>query len=126
MSKYVMVDTISMFRMRYVVEVPDDIGEEMHFKEGTRSFPITPEEYAKDSVTCEDTREFSQEHLDEVISSCREVTLEEGVAQWRKDNGGAYDVWSDDHIVKSSFTEIGFDRKKFEEEEEKKWRMSTN
>jgi len=126
MSKYVMVDTISMFRMRYVVEVPDDIGEEMYFKDGTRSFPCTPEEYAKDSVTCEDVREFSQEHLDEVISSCREVTLEEAVAQWRKDNGGAYDVWTDDHIVKSSFTEIGFNRKEYEAEEEKKWRMSVN
>lgn len=126
MSKYVMVDTISMFRMRYVVEVPDDIGEEMYFKDGTRSFPCTPEEYAKDSVTCEDVREFSQEHLDEVISSCREVTLEEAVAQWRKDNGGPYDVWTDDHIVKSSFTEIGFNRKEYEEEEEKKWRMSVN
>ena len=115
MSKYVMVDTISMFRMRYVVEVPDD-----------RSFPITPEEYAKDSVTCEDVREFSQEHLDEVISSCREVTLEEAVAQWREDNGSNYSVWTDEYIAEKAITEIGFNRKEHEEEEEKKWRMSTN
>lgn len=127
MSKYVMVDTISMFRMRYVVEVPDDIGEEMYFKDGTRSFPITPEEYAKDSVTCEDAREFSQEHLDEVIASCREVTLEEAVEQWRIDNlSPTLGTWTDDMIKDFAITEIGYDRKKHEAEEEKKWRMSTN
>lgn len=122
-----MVDTISMFRMRYVVEVPDDIGEEMYFKDGTRSFPITPEEYAKDSVTCEDAREFSQEHLDEVIASCREVTLEEAVEQWRIDNlSPTLGTWTDDMIKDFAITEIGYDRKKHEAEEEKKWRMSTN
>ena len=110
MSKYVMVDAISMFRMRYVVEVPDECSE--------------PIPYAKDSVTCEDTREYSQEHLDEVISSCREITLEEAIEQFRIDNSN--DVWDEETIIKNSFTEIGFDRKKYEEEEEKKWRMSTN
>lgn len=117
-----MVDTISMFRMRYVVEVPDDVGEEMVMVDGTRTFPITPEEYAKDSVTCEDVREFSQEHLDEVISSCREVTLEEAVAQWRKDNGAIYSSWSDEFVAEKAITEIGFKRAEYEAEEERKYR----
>lgn len=111
MSKYVMVDAISMFRMRYVIEVPDDVE-------------CTPIEYAKDSVTCEDTREYSQEHLDEVISSCREVTLEEAIEQFRIDNDNY--VWDDATIIKNSFTEVDFDRKKYEEEEEKKWRLNIN
>ena len=51
MSKYVMVDTVSMFRMRYCVEVPDDVEEELYFNDGTRTFPCTPEEYARDTVT---------------------------------------------------------------------------
>jgi hypothetical protein len=105
-----MVDAISMFRMRYVVEVPDECRD--------------PIPYAKDSVTCEDTREYSQEHLDEVISSCREVTLEEAIEQFRMDNSN--DVWDEETIIKNSFTEMGFERKTYEDEEEKRWRMSTN
>lgn len=121
MSKYVMVDTISMFRMRYVVEVPDDVGE-MRMVDGTRTFPITAEEYAKDSVTCEDVREFSQEHLDEVISSCREVTLEEAVAQWREDNGAIFSTWTDEFVAEKAITEVGFKRAEYEAEEERKYR----
>jgi len=112
-----MVDSISLFRMRYVVEVPDDVEQ--------GKYPCTPEDYAKDSVTCEDAREFSQEHLDEVISSVREVTKEEALEQFRKDHN-YLSSWSDELIVKNGFTEIGFNRKKYEEEEEKKWQSSMN
>ena len=116
MSKYVMVDAISQFRMRYVVEVPDDVENPSEGK-----YPCTPEAYASDSVTCEDVREFSQEHLGETIVSTREVPLEEAIAQWRKDNGGAFDVWSDELVVKNSITEIGFNREEYYETEEEKW-----
>ena len=116
MSKYVMVDTVSQFRMRYVVEVPDDVENPSEGK-----YPCTPEQYASDSVTCEDVREFSQEHLGETIVSTREVPLEEAIAQWRKDNGGAFDVWSDELVVKNSITEIGFNREEYYETEEEKW-----
>ena len=116
MPKYVMVDTISQFRMRYVVEVPDDVDSPSEGK-----YPCTPEQYASDSVACEDTREFSQEHIGETIVSTREVSLEEAIAQWRKDNGGAFDVWSDELVVKNSITEIGFNREEYYETEEEKW-----
>src|SRR5210317_359322 len=119
MSKYVMVDTISQFRMRYVVEVPDDVENPSEGK-----YPCTPEQYASDSVTCEDVREFSQEHLGETIVSTREVSLEEAIAQWRKDNGGAFDSWSDELVVKNSITEIGFNREEYYEAEEKRWQES--
>jgi hypothetical protein len=118
MSRYVLVDAISQFRMRYVVEVPDDV--ENPKDEGI--YPLTPGEYAADSVTCEDTREFSQEHLGEMIIDTREVTFEEAIEQFRKDNNNY--VWDEDTIVKNSFTEIGFNRQQFEAEEEKKWRSS--
>ena len=117
MSKYVMVDAISQFRMRYVVEVPDDVENP-----GEDKYPCTPEEYASDSVVCEDTREFSQEHLGETIVSTREVSLEEAIAQWRKDNGTTFDVWGDELVVKNSITEIGFNRKEYEKQEEERWR----
>jgi hypothetical protein len=60
MALYV-VDTVSMFRIRYVVEARE-AG------------------HACDTVVCRSTgdglelREFSQRHLDEVISDCREIT----------------------------------------------------
>ena len=115
MSKYVMVDTISQFRMRYVVEVPDDVENPIG------RYPCTPESYASDSVVCEDVREFSQEHLGETIVSTREVSLEEAIAQWRKDNGDVFDAWSDELVVKNSITEIGFNSKEYYETEEEKW-----
>ena len=107
MSKYVMVDTVSMFRMRYVIEVPDDIEEEMYFKDGTRTFPCTPEEWAMDTVTCEEAREFTQKHLEEVITSTREVTLEEAIAQYRKEEPTIGEAWNDELIIKNTITPIG-------------------
>lgn len=124
MSKYLMVDAVSMFRMRYVVEVPDDVENP---KEGSGLHPCTPQVYAMDSVGCEDVREFSQVHLDEIITSVREVSLEEAIEQWRIDNSSpTMGTWTDDMIKDFAITEIGYDRKEHEEEQEKKWRMSVN
>jgi len=121
MSKYVMVDTVSMFRMRYCVEVPDDVGEELYFKDGTRTFPCTPEEYAKDTVTCEDAKEFTQDHLDEVIVSTREVTLEEAIAQFRRDEPMFGSAWDDDLIIKNTITPIGHSEREKIAQEEASW-----
>ena len=63
-SKYVMVECISTFRQRYVVEVPAD----------AKCGPI---EYAEDTVALEEYKEFSQKHIGETIVSSREVTREE-------------------------------------------------
>ena len=54
MPKY-LVETISVFRIRYVVECENA-------------------EHAKDEVTMQNAEEFSQRHIDENIISCREVT----------------------------------------------------
>ena len=121
MSKYVMVDTVSMFRMRYVVEVPDDVGEEFYFKDGTRSFPCTPEEYAMDTVTCEDAKEFTQDHIGETIVSTREVTLEEAVAQYRKDEPTLGASWDDELIIKNAITPIGHSEREKMKQEEALW-----
>ena len=70
MPKYV-VETISMFRMRYVVE-------------GKSS------EHAMDEVvmnlTGSDFKEFSQHHVDEVITSSREIDDEEYLKMFDEDN----------------------------------------
>jgi hypothetical protein len=74
-TELVLVETISMFRMRYVVEVP-------------KGHP----EYASDTVLVgRDTDhleivELSQEHLDEVISSTRVIDQTEYLRVFNEDN----------------------------------------
>ena len=72
MSKLYLIETISMFRLRYVVECKE-------------------EEHALDAVTMHTTggeiiNEFSQQHLDEVISSSREISKIEYLDLFDKDN----------------------------------------
>lgn len=105
--KYMLVEAISQYRMRYCVEVPDDVGEEKYLEDGTRTFPVTYAQYAEDTVTVEEAKEFSQLHLGEVISSTREVTLEDAIALYREDNPYLAS-WSDEQIIKSGITEVGF------------------
>jgi hypothetical protein len=71
--------------MRYLVEVPE--GKDL---------------WALDTVVSNEAKEFSQEHLDEVISSHRVVTKEEALEIYRKDNN--ITSWTDDMIIQSSFT----------------------
>jgi hypothetical protein len=69
MSKY-LVETISMFRMRYVIEAECA-------------------EHAKDEVTMNNDgnlSEFSQLHLDEIITSAREIDREEYLRLFDEDN----------------------------------------
>jgi len=68
MPKY-LVETISMFRMRYAIEA-DNV------------------EHAKDEVTMNvgELAEFSQHHVDEVITSSREIDDAEYLHQFDEDN----------------------------------------
>ena len=105
MSRYVMVETISMFKHRYCVEVPDDVEEEMYFKDGTRTFPCTPEEWAMDTVTCEEAIEFTQKHIDECITDAKQVSLEEALKLFRKEES-FFDRWDDATIIKNHVTSL--------------------
>jgi hypothetical protein len=83
MKKY-LVETVSIFRMRYVVEA----------KEAT---------HATDEVVMNigkvEFNEFSQHHVDEVISSVREISDEEYLKTFDEDN--AYlESWSDEQKFK--------------------------
>lgn len=83
---YVLVETISQYRMRYVVEVPD-------------SHP----EWALDTVTVEEAREFSQHYLGETIISDRVVNKEEIVNLFRKDNDYLHNL-NDEEIMERFVT----------------------
>jgi len=88
MSKYVLVETISQHRMRYVVEVPLDHNE--------REVPCTATQWAEDTVTMEEAHEFSQKYLGETIVSSHEILPEHIITLCDEDNTYVKD-WSREH-----------------------------
>lgn len=68
-TELVMVECVSTFRMRYVVEVPKSKSE-----------------WALDTVTMNEADEFSQEHLGEQIVSHRVLSEDEVIALCDVDN----------------------------------------
>jgi hypothetical protein len=85
-TEWVLVETVHTFRHRYVVEVPEGKAE-----------------YALDTVTCDDAKEFSQLHLGETIVSHRPITKDEALVMCDQDNDYA-SVWDNDHKVDVFFT----------------------
>lgn len=68
-TELVLVECISTFRMRYVVEVPKG-----------------KDEWALDTVTMHEANELSQEHLGETIVSHRVISEDEYFKVFNKDN----------------------------------------
>ena len=89
-KEWVLVEAVSMFRMRYMVEVPKGKAE-----------------YALDTVVCNDAKEFSQEHLGETIVSHRVMTEEEALALCDADNN-YLKGWTTEQKKNSFFTEEGY------------------
>jgi hypothetical protein len=92
-TQWVLVETVSTFRERYMVEVP--VGVDRYGKDKA--------DWALDTVTLEEAKEFSQEHLGETIVSHRVVTKEDALVLCDKDN--AYcSSWTEEMKMKSFFT----------------------
>jgi hypothetical protein len=85
--QWVMVECVSMFRQRYMVQVPAGKAE-----------------WALDTVTMEEAKEFSQEHLGETIVSHRVVTEEEALKLCDQDNNYCR-TWNDEKKKEAFFTE---------------------
>jgi len=68
-KEFVLIETMSVYRMRYVVEVP----------KGKPS-------WAEDTVVLEEAKEFSQKHISEEIFSSRVLDKEEVVKLFHTDN----------------------------------------
>lgn len=92
-TKWVLVECVSTFRMRYMVEAP-----------------VANPEYALDDVTMGTAKEFSQEWLGETIVSHRVMnSTAEALVQCDLDN--AYcSTWNDDQKIKAFFTKEGEQR----------------
>ena len=107
MSKFVLVESISQYRMRYVIEVPDDHND--------GEFPCTAKQWAEDTVTSEEMKEFSQLWIGETITSSREVDRQEILELVNEDNDycngkHGYEPWSDDQKIETFVTPIGYKR----------------
>lgn len=94
-TQLVLVECVSTFRQRYMVEVPvgtDDYGNDKTL-------------WALDTVTMQEAKEFSQEFLGEQIVSHRVVTYDEALSLCDKDND--YTVsWDTETKVKNFFTTV--------------------
>ena len=89
-KSWVMVEAVHTFRMRYMVEVPAEHPE-----------------YALDTVTMNDAKEFSQEFIGQQIVSHRVVTEEEALQLCDTDNYYCKN-WHDQKKIETFFTEEGW------------------
>lgn len=86
--QFVLVETVSMFRERYVLEVPEGKSD-----------------WALDTVAMEEAKEFSQEHLAENIVSHRVISEDEVISLFEIDNAYLRSM-SRDEILSKFVTKI--------------------
>jgi hypothetical protein len=88
-TEWVLVDCVSTFRMRYLVEVPE--GKDL---------------WALDTVVMHEAKEFSQEHIGELIVGHRVVTEQEALKICDQDNAYAQS-WDQEQKIQAFFTREG-------------------
>jgi hypothetical protein len=88
-KEWVLVETVSQFRQRYMVEVPKGKAE-----------------WALDTVSMEEAKEFSQAHLGETIVSHRVISKENALELCDNDNDYALD-WGQELKIQNFFTRVG-------------------
>jgi hypothetical protein len=92
-TQWVLVDTVSTFRVRYMVEVPAGID----------NYGRNKKDWALDTVTMEEAKEFSQEHVGEQVISHRVVTREEAMQLCDEDNKYC-NGWTTEQKIAAFFT----------------------
>ena len=112
MSKYVMVNAVSMFNMKYVIEVPDEVEDKDLL------------DHVEKQVSAGDTKEFTQRHMGETVSNYSIVTKNEIIEQFRSEEP-YFASWGEELIMRQ-VTPIGFNRDEYDKEEEKQWRLNIN
>jgi hypothetical protein len=89
---WVLVEAVHTFRMRYLVEVPTEHPE-----------------YALDTVTMDEAKEFSQEFIGQQIMSHRVISEEDALKLCDVDNYYCA-KWDNEKKIETFFTEEGFKR----------------
>ena len=85
-TEWVLVSTVCTHRMRYLIEAPAGKAD-----------------YALDTVTMEQAKEFDQQWLGETITDHRVITEQEGLDLFR-DSNDIFAHWDDETIKKNHFT----------------------
>ena len=85
-TEYVLVESVTTFRTRYVVEVP-----------------IGKSDWALDTVSSEEAQQFSSTFVNESIFSHRVVTVDEALNLCDADNDYTKN-WTQEHKMKTFFT----------------------
>ena len=88
-KKYVMVEAIQQYRMRYVVELDAD----------------SPDEYALDTVAVQEAIEFSQKDLGETIVSHRKISKNEFIKIFKEDHDYLSEI-DDERCLEIGLTKI--------------------
>lgn len=89
-SEYVVIDTVSMFRQRYVV--PKEVVESWNTDVKANDKLI--KEWAMDAVTTEEIKEFSQKWLGETITNVDMVDTQKILKLFAEDNPEIIKEWS--------------------------------
>lgn len=88
-AKYVLVEAVQQYRMRYVVELDED----------------APEEWALDTVAMNEAKELSQLDLGETIVSHRLLGgIDEAIEVARRDEPNVAGRWADETVIKNHIT----------------------
>ena len=95
-KQWVLVECVSQFRQRYMVEVP--VGTDQYGKDKS--------EWALDTVTMNEAKEFSQEHLGETIVSHRVISQADALALCDEDNDYTAE-WTEEQKLRNFFTREG-------------------
>lgn len=88
-KEWVLVDCVQQYRTRYMCEVPKGKAE-----------------WALDTVTLKEAKEFSQLDIGETIVSHRVVTMQEALDICNEDNDYC-NTWNDEQKVNAFFTKDG-------------------
>lgn len=88
-KEWILVETVSQFRQRYMVEVPKGKAD-----------------WALDTVTMNEAKEFSQEHLGETIVSHRVISQADALALCDLDNEYG-EEWTEKQKIQAFFTREG-------------------
>lgn len=86
--QWVLVETVHMFRHRYMVQVPSGKAD-----------------WALDTVTCDEAKEFSQKSLGETIVSHRVMSYEDAMRLCDNENEYAKS-WNSNQKMKAFFTSM--------------------
>lgn len=89
-SDYVVVDTISTFKQRYII--PRE--EVQRFNEEMKLTDKLAKQWAHESVECEEVKEFSQRWLGETVTNIDFVDTEKVLRLFKEDNEQLSEEWS--------------------------------